>query len=300
MARQGILIVAAFLFVVVTINVADGGKCTRIPHCDACDFDQTTKRATCTKCDRLFGRTTNENGFSRCSNCSDNEGCLFCDDFTVCQYCRYRARDGPDFNGRATCSPCAPNCRSCAKAGSGKCDMCAIGARKVGDLCQQCDLDNCASCDSSASVCDFCKRGFFFKDGKCVACVENCKKCNSVDRCLDCFDNFFLEQQTGMCLACIDNCQTCVDYGECSECKMGFYRDNKLQCSPCDDSCLTCKDKNTCVNCKQGRSVGGSCKCAPNCKTCRNSGYGNCDSCIDGFVQDKNKKCVPRDSAGIP
>lgn len=286
------MIAAACLLIclsVICIGVVDGGNCKYIPHCDDCKYDPDTKKATCFRCDKLFG-LTQEYGFSKCKNCSDNEGCLLCKNFQKCDLCRFSYRDGPDMDGRATCSACAPNCRSCKESGAGKCDVCAAGSRKVGDRCQLCNAENCAYCDSTFQTCTSCKNGYFLEDNKCTLCQDNCKLCESKTRCRMCNDKFFRDDN-GQCMPCIANCRTCNDFGRCNECSMGFFLDVFNQCSACDDSCLVCTSKDVCTYCRQGKPVDGSCKCAPNCESCQKVGYTKCDSCERGYTQSEGKGC---------
>lgn len=275
--------------IVILIAVADGGRCKYIPHCDDCTYNPDTRRATCFTCDKLFGLCT-ENGFSKCKNCSENEGCLLCKDFTKCDLCRYRARDGPDMNGKATCSACAPSCKSCATSGSGKCDICKIGSKKVGDTCRTCDVEHCSYCDSTFTQCSACQSGYFLENNKCTACTPGCSLCKDRDRCSVCKSKFFLEDD-GTCVGCIANCNDCDDHKTCISCNMGFFLNDMKTCDPCDDSCLVCSSKDTCSYCKEGKPVGGSCKCADDCESCKNAGYGKCDSCRMGFTQSEGKGC---------
>jgi len=297
MASSTKLLVSAALLIclsVIFVEVVEGGKCKYIPFCDACTYDPDTKRATCTQCEpsNLWGLTT-MNGFSRCMNCSLNDGCLKCKDFTKCDVCRFQFRDGPDLNGVATCSSCGANCRSCKNAGSGKCDICEAGAVKVGDQCEKCHISNCRYCDSGSSTCSSCIQGYFLENNQCTKCVDNCRSCHSTSTCDYCNDYYFLETDSKTCKPCIDNCRICSDYGQCTFCNSGFFIDSSGKCSACDDSCLTCSALDKCTLCKPGRGkvVDGSCKCAPNCKSCSNVGNGKCDACMDGFVPNGNKQC---------
>jgi len=295
MAKQCQAMAAVCLLVclsVVFINGVEGGRCKYIPHCDECTYNPDTKRATCTKCDPsdLYGLTT-VNGFSMCRACSENSGCLKCKTFELCTLCRFPGRDGPDFDGVATCSACSANCRSCKSIGGGKCDICGVGSRKVGENCQACTVSQCKFCESDATVCTGCLSGSYLVNNECKPCVDNCRMCHNSDKCDYCANYYFLESDTGLCKPCMDNCRICADFGECTSCKDGFYVDNQKQCQPCDDSCTTCKSKDECYSCKQGRPANGSCKCAANCESCATLGRGKCDKCLPGFVQNKEKAC---------
>lgn len=274
---------------VTFIGNVEGGKCTRIPHCNSCTYDASTKRATCSECDKLFGLTT-VNGFSTCRNCSENTGCLLCKDFTSCDLCRF-SNTGPAGDGTATCGACAENCRSCKIAGAGKCDSCELGSKKVGDYCQKCTVENCGYCAQSFDTCATCKPGYFLENNQCTLCDSNCRLCGSAKRCNFCKDKFFLEQDSGSCIPCINNCKTCKDFGKCDECSMGFFLNSMGECAACDDSCLVCSSETKCSYCKQGKPVDGSCKCADNCESCQKVGYGKCDACARGYTQSEGKGC---------
>lgn len=288
-------IVTACLLICISVTYIDvvaAGGCVYIPHCNKCTYDANTQRATCQECDPLFGLTT-VNGFSRCLNCSDGTGCLFCKDFTSkCEKCKFPARDGPDNNGQNTCSACGPNCRGCSKAGSGKCDNCQNGARKIGDQCETCDVGNCRKCDEDRATCTRCMDGYFLNNNQCTKCNDpNCRNCLDAGSCITPKDFYFLEKDSKICRSCPENCPTCEDFDHCTRCTMGFFVNNKNTCTQCDDSCLVCTGTDQCTYCRQGRPVDGSCKCAPNCKSCRNLGYGKCDECMEGYSQDQGKKC---------
>jgi len=298
MANMSNLVITVSLVIcisVLSIHVVDGGNCKYIPHCDDCTYDPNTMKATCFKCDPLFGLTT-EYGFSKCKNCTLNEGCSRCRDFTVCDQCKDTSL-GPDLKGVATCSPCGKNCRSCKVSGGGKCDTCSPGAKKINGICETCDIQNCNSCDDTLKNCVSCNSGYRLQDNQCAACVDKCRICSiSQARCDFCKDGYFAESDTGLCKACPDNCKTCGDFDTCSVCNMGFYLDGNT-CSPCGDDCLSCNGKNDCQFCRQGKAFNGRCKCADNCKSCQNLGNGKCDTCEDGYVQSDEKGCRKADNA---
>jgi hypothetical protein len=295
MTSQIRVLAAACLLVclsVVFVDVVDGGKCPYIPFCDEFTYNNETRRATCTKCEasNLYG-LTEVNGFSRCLPCSENDGCLKCKDFTRCDLCRFPAEQGPDFDGRATCSACAKNCRNCAKSGSGKCDYCRPGNRKVGDQCESCAVPNCNYCDGSVLRCSACAPGYYLEDNQCKPCIGNCRTCANSETCNICMDYYFLDDGGRRCQPCPDNCKKCLDFGQCQICKLSYYLDNNKKCSPCEDNCLVCTGKGKCTYCKKGRAIDGSCACADNCKSCENLGFGKCDACLPGFVQSDSKGC---------
>jgi hypothetical protein len=294
MANQMKSILSVCLVISVStifIDVVDGGACTRIPCCNNCTYDVEAKKATCHQCDPMYGKTK-VNGFDRCLSCSLNEGCTKCTDFSKeCDLCRF-SNHGPD-KGKNTCSPCAPYCRSCRKTGSGKCDVCEPGSRKVNDICEKCSVENCRYCDGSTTTCASCVSGYFLEKNTCQQCVANCRACHNAQKCDYPNDHYFVLPDSGQCVECSENCRACKDVDDCTSCNTGFYVDAKKGCSPCDESCLACTAKDTCTYCKKGKVENGSCKCADNCQSCDTAGNGKCDKgkCITGFVESEGKGC---------
>ncbi len=104
---------------------------------------------------------------------------------------------------------------------------------------------------------------------------------------------------------CPIGCSKC-DYNhndnlvECSKCDSRYYFENKYTCIYCGLDCKTCEfDSNNnkyCTSCFSGYElIDGVCnlKCSDNCKTCDENNNNECTSCIDNYVLDENKNCIP-------
>lgn len=253
----GVLLVAALTIAAVAAEF----RCPSIANCITCTSDPRI----CTKCANLHA--IDENG--KCKACNSMDGCSKCNSTKKCDRCRYSSKDGPDFNGRGTCSACAANCRSCSISGSGNCDT--------------------------------CKPGYFVdSDKSCSSCPSNCQFCtlsalNSL-ACKECQPGYSKADGSSRCFACAANCESCAQIGanKCNKCNAGYIVNVDKQCTrlPCGANCAVCvNDK--CQACKDRNfPIGGTCECAQNCASCQKAKFGKCDRCKFGYNLTSDNKCI--------
>ena len=66
--------------------------------------------------------------------------------------------------------------------------------------CTVCNVDaSCARCSrNDPTVCTRCKVGFYFLNGVCTACSDNCRDCFSNDFCYKCKAGYFMPKVLGI------------------------------------------------------------------------------------------------------
>ena len=74
-------------------------------------------------------------------------------------------------------------------------------------VCNKCQRDNCAECESDSRTCSKCNVGFTVVDGKCTDCDSDtsrviCEACNEEGKCAACAEGFRLAN--GVCERCGD------------------------------------------------------------------------------------------------
>ena len=153
----------------------------------------------------------------------------------------------------------------------------------------------------SSTLCvNKCQPGYFPRNAtdkwQCMACLENCERCDNETHCAKCSQGYALE----------------VDYNfnppvtKCViQCKENFFANAENECRPCISGCKTCYNNFTCDACQSSKylitdtrkCVSTSCpsgyfakpgqyecnRCLPECLTC--STDTTCDSCIIGYQQ---------------
>ncbi|EFO64003.1 Hypothetical protein GLP15_3884 [Giardia lamblia P15] len=83
------------------------------------------------------------------------------------------------------CKPCESTCATCKDGTVQSCLSCRSDRFLKNNECKECSTDsgieNCAQCSQESSVvtCTLCKEKYFIKEGKCIACADNCATCTS-------------------------------------------------------------------------------------------------------------------------
>ena len=292
----------------------DGSKCV-----DTCPNRQVAVDKKCIDCDP-------DSNCKACDN-TDVSKCLICfsGDFFYNDKCVPVCPEGT-FTSGTTCVDCKDNCKTCSN--SITCDSCESplvlkdndcvetcgdGYTPTDEICQSCEVSDCASCDENINSCDECANKKVYLNGECL---ENCPA------------NYF--QLLNNCFQCTPNCEKCVDGDTCDECALGYNYDqvehkcvkncpeqtvsiNKV-CESCEDtSCLTCaKDKTTCETCpedmplnddgdcvktcpegKVANEANSSCiPCEAPCETCSEN-VKNCETCVENYaLEQESNTCV--------
>lgn len=97
-------------------------------------------------------------------------------------------------------------------------------------------------------TCVSCADGYYLKSGKCIKCPENCKKCDSEGKCLECAIGYNgLPNCAKQCNWILDESKQCV----CPKSSFKFQD----TCVPCDMGCLECDLK--CNKCMEGYWLNG-------------------------------------------
>ncbi|CAD5126539.1 DgyrCDS14640 [Dimorphilus gyrociliatus] len=178
-------------------------------------------------------------------------------------------------------------------------DYCAIGSCKL-----KADTSNPAD----ATICEKCINNYFMKEGSCQKCLPGCKKCDSIDKCQDCFSNFALRSKSQDCIACPQNCKKCSWLVTtlnvlCEICNEGYTVQNR-NCVACGSYCKSCKYTKgigiTCNTCdtnayKETNNNKSTCKlCSTSmagCAKCSNKD--TCTECISkAYVLTSSKSCT--------
>ncbi|KAL4506322.1 hypothetical protein ABPG73_017056 [Tetrahymena malaccensis] len=130
---------------------------------------------------------------SFCQTCKDGQTCQECIQGYLLQ------KDG-------SCSPiCDASCLTCSKPN---------------------DKNSCLSCSAPLvlqnSQCQQCDDGFYFDNGSCSKCSNNCKSCSNKLKCGICMDGYILDS-TFNCIksnTCHFTCQNCIGdlYYQCTFC----------------------------------------------------------------------------------
>ncbi|KCV70256.1 hypothetical protein H696_02586 [Fonticula alba] len=118
-----------------------------------------------------------------------------------------------------TCQPCAPNCTRCTGPAANQCTACTEGRIVVPNpgstLVGHCDVcaENCSECASS-TVCQRCKPGFRFIDGRCYpSCEPGFYEYTGPNT-----------DSTPHCIRCHESCKNCTGPtpDDCTSCNWGF------------------------------------------------------------------------------
>ncbi|WAR17426.1 TEuncharacterized, partial [Mya arenaria] len=185
---------------------------------------------------------------------------------------------------------CAQECSTCKDgadghsskcSNTGKCYFGCIDGYYGNNCLHNCTYQNCLSChQNTGHYCSKCKSGYYLHYTYCHPCNFKCKSCESLQRCLSCYDGYWGE-------TCRNKCSSDCNNGYCDK-ESGVCR-----CSP------NYKGE-TCNQCANGR-FGKTCQylCSRDCKNghcdeesgvCRcNQNYKGetCDQCSNGQFGEK-------------
>jgi len=207
---------------------------------------------------------------------------------------------GESDNCNVTINVCYESCQTCSKIGnldSHMCDTCELNYFSLSDLSSQCFMSN-------SDV-----NGYFFNKNFFDRCPLNCKKCESISKCLKCDvdyfifpeenncvnscpDSYYPDYDTRTCFPCIENCRYCNNNFECLVCNEDFYLHelvDKHCYKACPDGYYLNKlsSSNTCEECPK------------NCKLCDNNS--ECILCFDNYYLHftRDKKCYSKCGDGF-
>ena len=145
------------------------------------------------------------------------KGCHECnltaDGEVQCTLCTRTPLDPATGQCQEACS--TPNCNVCLPDGEpAACQECEDGYGLVGDKCEKCKVEGCASCDDDAAVCATCVGNATAVNGTaCVACPAGCEACDDPSRCTYCGEGDLTWDATqAKCVPCnADGCELCAD-----------------------------------------------------------------------------------------
>ena len=195
------------------------------------------------------------------------------------------------------------------------CECCDIEADKVlvGDYCysgSDCGT-NCKRCNTKGQACAICETAYFLtSDGQCNPCPTNCAVCTIAGGCTTCSNGFYF--LNGRCVACtddgqtksgsdcvvcsVDNCKRCSSEGICIECRAGFWLESDdccVECGPGKRQFTECQplvdgDVYKCASCTVGNCLYCQ-EAVGTCTRCDSSNFlksNTCDTCADaGEIQ---------------
>ena len=256
--------------------------------CSICSQGYYNQNGACLKCDESC-LTCSASGISNCYKCAEGykkvdnicrkgcqENCASCDEpCTICEDGYYKYELG--------CQKCKYGCKTCIS--HNKCESCNEGYGIVAGNCKIMCPDHCISCDIP---CSLCESGFYFSEGRCLKCKDECLTCNEADLCLSCKNGYELKNQ--ICTkGCIENCFQCEN--PCLLCKYGYILTNGY-CAKCPVGCDSCStDMSQCFSCSEGYKYENFLckkKCNPNCQSCDDP----CTQCDPGFLSLQGQ-CLP-------
>lgn len=243
--------------------------CSAIKHCNKCGSSSTTceecqspytvdENKQCNKCIEGYFQDKDAQEFTCITNGCNINNCLKCASTTECAQCK--SPYAIDYS--KGCESCIDGYESDSSASQFTCIMsnCKVEHCSVCSTETECEKCNVEYALDDKKKCTKCAEGYQQDDSteefKCVAvsCEElgHCTKCNSKYECLQCEDNYLLDE-----------------YSQCAKCAEGYtlYIDSlgELYCrtTPCE---------------------------VENCKICNY--VGNCYECETGFIESDDKKCI--------
>ncbi|CAD8061470.1 unnamed protein product [Paramecium sonneborni] len=179
-----------------------------------------------------------------------------------------------------------PYCTTCSENRDLNDDCnCNIGYyQSSGQTCLKCS-EKCLSC-TSTGICIQCQQNFILNNGRCVCALKNFAN-KSI--CI-CSQGYYNHLETQKCLPCHPKCKQCeltsINCVICSDnhynppeckCASGLYEQDTM-CLPCKNNCHLCKSDSICLDCSNTMIlIKNQCECS--------SGYFNypgnpiCNSC---------------------
>lgn len=84
----------------------------------------------------------------------------------------------------------------------------------------------CATCcprsSLTAIICSSCSKGFILIGGVCVKTIGCKTRLGNSNKCLECLDGYYLDQEL-VCSECDISCKTCKTKYDCIECAPSKY-----------------------------------------------------------------------------
>jgi proprotein convertase subtilisin/kexin type 5 len=218
-------------------------------------------------------------------------GCALTNVSSACLHCH----DGYYLGGGNTCALCDrvyPGCMKCDTDAT-TCRVCNKGFRLQGSKCELCPLD-CNYCQTTDKfTCDECRPGYWPKRETissqvwitCQPCPGTCSTCSEENYCTSCITGTYINADN-FCAVCPANCGICVDYQACVKCADGYYLTTSGVCELCSSECKECTSPSSCHLCNTGFVLnGGGCDKCP--YMCKNcTDREGCTECHDGFYVD--------------
>lgn len=214
-------------------------------------------------------------------------GCAECTRYNNLPICK-SLNDGFVFGFNSSIVQCSPLCKACSPNNASLCTSCYSGKANSG-TCISCSDLNCQDCSIDAFSCANCYSGFTVKLGKCVACANNCVKCNINGAGLcdsnGCIRGYTSLSGRNLCVKCPNGCSTCKsgDFTTCLSCIEGSYLTSGV-CMSCPSNCSTCFSTQVCSICFDGFTLSsGFCMPVPDLPCADNDANSTCISCVSGY-----------------
>ncbi len=122
------------------------------------------------------------------------EGCTICNSSDACVACNNDYfLDTITTSLTPKCKVCTtiPNCVKCLD--DTVCIQCIVGYFKNGNTCDVCHA-NCLACESLATNCTQCTRGWYVSmpnSFTCIRCTTGCLSCNNSNFCFECQNGMY-------------------------------------------------------------------------------------------------------------
>ncbi|KAL4481590.1 hypothetical protein ABPG74_007679 [Tetrahymena malaccensis] len=263
----------------------------------------------CSQCNSACYGCTGPNN-NDCTSCASN---LFYDSASkTCQSTQpaqtFCTQANIDLQTYQNCQSCYSTCQTCSGTQKDQCltcmatypysykGQCILGVQdgiycdNTTFVCNDCNVTNCKSCDSSLQICQQCITGYYLYNNSCFSSIQNQTYCDTNNICYSC--------DLTKCVNCIHS----ADY--CTSCQSNQYLLSNV-CYNCDSSkCLTCQNtQDTCLSCQPYQYLfnnscynsnpdGAYCQltnglnyytcqsCSQNCKICTGIGLNQCQQCF--------------------
>jgi proprotein convertase subtilisin/kexin type 5 len=198
--------------------------------CHKCAFgcQSCTNGLDCNTCTAGYYLTTE----NTCYPCWSNmPGCLTCSDHKTCLTCDTEKYYKMNYGNVVSCITIDSGCEDGATADDLGCSKCKLGSYLVGNRCKVapsgCALTNvssaclhchdgyylqggntcalcdrvypgCMKCDTDATTCRVCNKGFRLQGSKCELCPLDCNYCQTTDKftCDECRPGYWPKRET--------------------------------------------------------------------------------------------------------
>lgn len=191
------------------------------------------------------------------------------------------------------CTQCPNNCLTCTS--NQTCNSCNKNFNLTNGSCI-CNLTGCVSCSTEKGKCLTCDTNYQLIDGVCKCSEPNCKICSKNDKCLECDNNFLLNEDNHSCYCKEPNCAQCSSTKKCTQCKINHEITSNQNCNCLLNNCITCstEEEKVCLECDVNFIPNDNGKCICNlshCAECSNV-KNKCKTCKNNFVLDNNNSCI--------